>query len=100
VIVVAKQSVFKTKKGEIVQFLVADETGCCYMNFFNETGRSLEEGDILYMSGAYTSYYKEMLLIYQGSMSLIRRVGRWYMKFNLANNISLRSVNAQFQEKA
>jgi hypothetical protein len=42
IMVIAKQSVFKTKRGEIVQFLVADETGCSYMNFFNETGRILE----------------------------------------------------------
>ena len=59
------------------------------MNFFNETGRELAEGDILYISGAYTSLYKESLLIYQGSCSIVRRVGRWYAKFNLGNNISL-----------
>jgi hypothetical protein len=49
---------FRTKKGEISQFLIADETGCCYMNFFNENGRNIEEGDILYASGVYTTFFK------------------------------------------
>jgi hypothetical protein len=89
--VIARQSVFKTKRGEIVQFLVADETGCSYMNFFNEVGRILEEGDMLYVNGVYTSFYKDMLIIYQGSCSIIRRIGRWYMKFNLTNNISTKA---------
>jgi hypothetical protein len=90
VIVVARQSVFKTKRGEILQFLVADESGCGYMNFFNETGRMLEEGDMLYVSGVYSSYYKDMLILYQGSCSIIRRIGRWFMKFNLTNNVSVK----------
>lgn len=61
------------------------------MNFFNETGRMVEEGDILYMTGVYTSFYKEMLILYQGSCSIVRRVGRWLMKFNLSNNISVKA---------
>jgi ssDNA-binding replication factor A large subunit len=88
IIVVSKQGVFKTKKGEIVQFLVADESACCLMNFFNEAGQEIQEGDVLYVSGAYTSLYKDNLLIYQGSGSIVRRTGRWYLKFSLANNIS------------
>ena len=100
VIVISKQGTFKTKKGEIAQFLVADETGCCYMNFFNETGQMIELGDCLYISGAYTSFYKESLLIYEGSSSIIRRIGRWYCRFNLANNISLvRHPGASQQSK-
>jgi hypothetical protein len=74
-----------------VQFLVADESGCCYMNFFNETGRSVEEGDVLYMTGVYSSFYKDLLILYQGSCSIIRRVGRWLMKFSLANNVSVKA---------
>lgn len=38
---VSKQGNFRTKKGEIAQFLVADESGCIYMNFFNETGTEI-----------------------------------------------------------
>ena len=93
--VIARQSVFKTKRGEIVQFLVADETGCCYMNFFNETGRALEEGDIVYANGVYSSYYKDTLVIYQGTCSIIRRLGRWFLKFNLTNNVSLPPAQPQ-----
>lgn len=59
------------------------------MNFFNETGRTLEEGDIVYANGVYSSYYKDTLVIYQGTCSIIRRLGRWFLKFNLTNNVSL-----------
>lgn len=76
--------------------MIADETGCCYMNFFNDVGKTLEEGDILYVNGVYSSFYKEMLIIYQGSCSIIRRIGKWYMKFNLINNISTKpTLNQQ-----
>lgn len=59
------------------------------MNFFNETGKALQEGDILYMSGVYTTMFKDMLLLYEGSMSIIKRIGRWYMKFDLRQNMSI-----------
>lgn len=75
--------------------MIADETGCCYMNFFNDVGKTLEEGDILYVNGVYSSFYKEMLIVYQGSCSIIRRIGRWYMKFNLTNNISTKHPSNQ-----
>ncbi len=75
--------------------MIADETGCCYMNFFNDVGKTLEEGDILYVNGVYSSFYKEMLIIYQGSCSIIRRIGKWYMKFNLTNNISTKPTLSQ-----
>ena len=59
------------------------------MNFFDEFGESLEEGDILYASGIYTSYHKEMLILFQGSQSIIKRIGRWAMKFTTQLNISI-----------
>lgn len=59
------------------------------MNFFDEFGESLEEGDILYTSGVYSSFHKDMLIIFQGSQSLIKRVGKWTAKFSTHINISM-----------
>jgi len=33
--IITKKSIIKTKKGDIAQFLVADQTGSCFMNFFS-----------------------------------------------------------------
>jgi hypothetical protein len=40
-----------------------------------------------------------MLIIYQGSCSIIRRIGKWYMKFNLSNNISIKASNPSPADK-
>jgi hypothetical protein len=68
------------------------------MNFFDEFGESLEEGDILYTSGVYSSYHKDMLIIFQGSQSLVKRVGKWIAKFSTQINISM--PQGKFEEKA
>ena len=91
-IIVEKQQSFKTTKGIITQCLVADETGSIFMNFYNETGKVISEGDILYMSGVYSSKYKEMILLYEGDYSLIKRVGRYFMKFDTSKNLSQESL--------
>jgi hypothetical protein len=65
------------------------------MNFFNETGVMVQEGDIVYASGVYASHYKEMLLLYQGSMSIIKRVGRYFFRFNVSRNMSLESLETE-----
>ena len=59
------------------------------MNFFDEFGESLEEGDILYSNGVYTSFHKNLLIIFQGSQSIIKLIGKWIMKFSTQPNISL-----------
>ena len=91
VMLISRQAIFKTKKGDIHQYLFADETGCGLMNLSNETARSLTEGDILFVSGAYTSLYKDSLILYEGTFSLVRRVGRKLMRVNLVHNISRRN---------
>ena len=62
------------------------------MNFYNETGKVITEGDILYLNGVYASKYKEMVLLYEGDHSIIKRIGRFYMKFDLTRNLSQESL--------
>lgn len=97
-IVLSKQPAIKTKKDIIVQCLIADETASIFINFFNETGLTVEEGDILYASGVYLSIYKDMLLLYQGSMSIIRRLGKHFFRFNMDRNMSLESLESSKPE--
>ena len=81
-IIVSKVSSFKTKKDLITQCDIADETGAISINFFNDTGIILEEGDICYINGAYSSFYKDKLVLYEGQ-SMIRKIGKWFMNFSL-----------------
>lgn len=62
------------------------------MNFYNEFGTVVQEGDIMYASGVYASHYRDMLLVYQGSMSIVKRIGRNFMSFSVARNMSLESL--------
>lgn len=69
------------------------------MNFFNETAGLVEEGDIVYASGIYLSYYRDMLLLYQGGMSIVKRVGRQFFRFQMGRNMSLESLQVKDSEK-
>jgi hypothetical protein len=55
----------------------------------------VQEGDIIYASGVYASHFKEMLLLYQGSLSIIKRVGRHFFRFNISRNMSLESLEGE-----
>lgn len=89
---ISKNPPIKTKKDTIVQCLIADQTASIFMNFYNETGLLIKEGDIMYASGIYASHYREMLLLYQGNLSIIRRIGRNFMNFNVKKNMSEESM--------
>lgn len=52
----------------------------------------MQEGDIIYASGVYASHYRDMLLVYQGGMSIVRRIGRGFMRFSAGRNMSLESL--------
>ena len=62
------------------------------MNFYNETGKIISEGDILYLNGVYSSKFKEMVLLYEGDHSMIKRIGRYFMKFDTTRNLSQESL--------
>jgi hypothetical protein len=45
--------------------LVADHTAKINCNFYGDLGESLKPGDIIYLMGAYTSVYKDRMVMYQ-----------------------------------
>ena len=71
---------YETKiKERLVQYLISDGSASIVANFFGETGYFLncigvlthvgpqiKEGDILYISGAYTTLYNKKMILYQG----------------------------------
>jgi hypothetical protein len=90
VILLEKLTNIELKNGDkITQFLVADNTGCIKCNFFGEQGNQLTAGDILFLGNIYASLYKEQILtLYTGRKSPVRKIGAFYFHFSEELNMS------------
>lgn len=75
---------------KITQFLVADNTGSILCNFFDETGDLLNEGDIIFLKGAYASIFKGKLILYASKLGSgqVIKVGEFFMTFSETPNLS------------
>ena len=67
---------------KLTQFIVADDTASIRCNFFGDIGESLKPGEIIYMNGAYTSLYKDMLVLYQGKKGMVYRLRDFFFSFD------------------
>ena len=66
VIVLTKDKPKELKNKEVLhQCLVADQSGMINCNFYGDAGYALESGDIVFLIGAYTSVYKDKMVLYQ-----------------------------------
>ena len=68
----------------ITQYLVGDDTGCIQCNFYDEIG------DILFLSGAYASIFKQHLILYTAKYGLgkIIKLNEFFMIFSKIPNLS------------
>ena len=65
VVVLSKDMGKELKNKEILtQCLVADQTAKILCNFYGELGQKLKLGDIVYLSGAYTSIFRDHMVLY------------------------------------
>ena len=74
----------------ITQYLVGDDTGCIQCNFYDEIGDIVQEGDILFLSGAYASIFKQHLILYTAKYGLgkIIKLNEFFMIFSKIPNLS------------
>jgi len=49
----------------LYQCLVADQTAKINCNFYGDVGREIKPGDVVFLMGAYTSVYKDKMVLYQ-----------------------------------
>ena len=79
----------------ITQYLVGDNTGCIYCNFYDEIGDIVQEGDILFLSGAYASIFKQHLILYTAKFGLgkIIKLNEFFMTFSKIPNLSKEVYN-------
>jgi hypothetical protein len=62
--------------------LVADQTGKINCNFYGEVGEKLRPGDIVYLMSAFTSVYKDHMVLYQSSKGGAYRLRDFFFVFN------------------
>lgn len=69
----------KNKQNTIHKFLISDNTGSIFLNLFDEkgifflfffilsfSGELLSPGDIIYVNGAYSTLFKDQMILYEG----------------------------------
>lgn len=66
-------------------YLIADESGCIEYGLYNN---NLNCGDIIEIENGYANVKENRLRVFNGKNGIVKRVGRFRMKFNLENNYS------------
>jgi len=93
IIVILIEYLSKTsiKNGTLItNYLIADETGSIQCNFFDEIGDKIQEGDILYITGAYASLFKHHLVLYNAKPGFgqVGKMDEFFMSFSKTPNLS------------
>ena len=79
VIVLTKDQPKELKNKEVLyQCLVADQTGMINCNFYGDAGQAIKTGDIVFLLGAYTSVYKDRMVLYQSQRGGLYRLRDFY----------------------
>ena len=83
--------------GKITTFLVGDESGSIYCNFYDNVSNFIKEGDILYITGAYSSLFENQIVLYQPKIGYghVTKIGEFFFSFSLKPNISEPKINQQ-----
>ena len=74
----------------ITTFLVGDETGSIHCNFFDNVSEYIREGDVLYITGAYSTLFNNSVVLYQPKpgYGFVTKTSEFFFQFALKPNIS------------
>ena len=83
--------------GTITTFLVGDETGSIHCKFFDNVSDYIRDGDILYITGAYSSLFNNHIVLYQPKIGygFVTKIDEFFFPFSLEPNISEKEINFQ-----
>ena len=98
VILIKRVGVYNTKTGGcITTYLVGDESGSINCNFYDNVSNFIKEGDVLYITGAYSSLFNNHIVLYQPKIGYghVKKIGEFFFQFSLKPNISEKEVNLQ-----
>ena len=80
VMILTKDSPKELKNKEVLyQCLIGDHTAMCNCNFYGEAGKELQPGDIVFLMSAYTSVFKDKMVLYQSTRGGLYRLRSFYM---------------------
>ena len=81
----------------ITTFLVGDETGSIHCNFYDNVSEYIKEGDVLYITGAFSSLFNNHIVLYQPKLNYghVKKIDEFFFQFSLKPNISEQEVNLQ-----
>ncbi|CDW81565.1 soss complex subunit b1 [Stylonychia lemnae] len=83
VIVLSKDVPKELKNKEVLyQCLVSDKTAKINCNFFGDIGEKIKAGDIIYLMNAFTSIYKDHMVLYQSSKGGVYRLRDFFFVFS------------------
>ena len=82
---------------KITTFLVGDDSGSIYCNFFDNVSNFIKEGDILFITGAYSSIFDNRIVLYQPKAGFgnVMKIGEFFLIFSLKPNISEQKIFPQ-----
>ena len=89
---------YNLKNGsKITTFLVGDESGSIHCNFFDNVSNFIKEGDILFITGAYSSVFDNRIVLYQPKIGhgTVTKIGEFFLIFSLKPNISEQKIFPQ-----
>ena len=83
--------------GTITTFLVGDETGSIHCNFFDNVSNYIKDGDVLYITGAYSTLFNNHIVLYQpkNGYGFVTKINEFFFSFSLKPNISEKEINPQ-----
>ena len=80
--------------------MVADHTAKVLCNFYGELGQKLRPGDIVYLSGAYTSLFKDHMVLYQSAKGGVYRLRDFFFVYDPAGpNMSEPQYSVEVDQK-
>ena len=75
---------------KITTYLVGDDSGSIHCNFFDNVSNFIKEGDVLFITGAYSSLFDNRIVLYQPKIGYghVTKIGEFFFTFSLQPNIS------------
>jgi hypothetical protein len=72
----------------MVVFQIADDSGSVFCAFNKETAKFISEGDVLYLLNYSFNRYKQRFILFEGSKSCTKVIGKYFFEFSLHVNRS------------
>jgi len=57
-------------------------------------GEVLSPGDVIYITGAYCTLFKDQMILYEGKQSILLKIGEYFFDFSREPNFSLQTWNS------